>query len=336
MAQTPLAWHPITDGEKFKVLGLYWFAENQPRCWRLPANRLADLPAGVKARAKESAGGRILLHCDTGGLAIKAQATAKANQLGFDVYLDGKYYRSPSIEEPNVDATVTLFRDLPRKAREIVIYLPTHQDLQLKEIGVDADAHFDAPAHAFAKPLPVVFYGSSICQGQGAARPGMSYEAILCRQRNLDFVNLGFSGAGKAEPAVVDLVSSISACCYVFDLGKSYGLQDAEPFRQMLVTVRKAHPDVPIICLTPITSSLEVNDPVYAKHSEHDRAVMRQATNEFIQSGAARVYLVEGEELFTFADHDGLSRDGLHPSELGYEVIAKRLLPTVDRALGLP
>ena len=35
----------------------------------------------------------------------------------------------------------------------------------------------------------------------------MSYQAILGRQLNLDFVNLGFSGNGKGEPAVAKMVA---------------------------------------------------------------------------------------------------------------------------------
>jgi hypothetical protein len=48
----------------------------------------------------------------------------------------------------------------------------------------------------------VVFYGTSITQGSCTSRPGMSYQAILGRQLNLNHINLGFSGNGKGEAAV--------------------------------------------------------------------------------------------------------------------------------------
>jgi hypothetical protein len=37
----------------------------------------------------------------------------------------------------------------------------------------------------------------------------MSYQAILCRNLNLDHVNLGFSGNGKGDKEVADAVAEI-------------------------------------------------------------------------------------------------------------------------------
>ena len=41
-------------------------------------------------------------------------------------------------------------------------------------------------------------------------------------------------GAGKAEPEVVDLVARVEAGCFLLDLGKSYGRQDAAPYVEIL------------------------------------------------------------------------------------------------------
>jgi lysophospholipase L1-like esterase len=46
--------------------------------------------------------------------------------------------------------------------------------------------------------------------------------------------------------------------------------------------------------------------------------------------------MVEGRDLLGFDDHDGLSRDGVHPSDHGFSVIADRLLPVLQRALAVP
>ena len=45
---------------------------------------------------------------------------------------------------------------------------------------------------------PVVYYGSSITQGACASRPGNAYQNVIARRMNLDFINLGFSGNGRA------------------------------------------------------------------------------------------------------------------------------------------
>lgn len=329
------AWLPFPDPAKFKVLGLWWFEQNQPKLWRMPGTEFDTLPRGVRARSRCPTGGRIVLKCDTSQLGLKVFPSNKGSLKGFDVYVNGSFVKSASAEEPKVETEVVLFRDLDRKEKEIVIYLPYHQEILVRGIGVDKDAKFGVPEHKFAWPLPLVFYGSSVCQGNGALKPGMTYPAKLCRDLNLDFVNLGFGGAGKAEGNVVDLVNSIPACGYVFDLGKSYGMQDGAAFKRMLQTVRKAHPKAPIFCLTPITSSREVYSASYSERSQHTRAAMRDATKEFIKSGEKEVYLLEGTELLGFGEHDGLSRDGVHPTDYGYSVIAGKLLPVTKKALGL-
>ena len=334
-AKLDCTWLPFPDSAKFKVLGLWWFEQNQPRMWRMPTAQFDSLPKGVRARSRAPSGGRILLKCNTSKLGLKVWPSNKGSLKGFDVYVNGSYLRSAVAEEPKVETEVVLFKDLDRKEKEIVIHLPYHQEVLIRAVGVDQDTKFSNPTHQFAKPLPMVFYGSSVCQGNGALKPGMTYPAKLCRDLNLDFVNLGFGGAGKAEANVVDLVSSIPACGYVFDLGKSYGMQDGTAFLRMLQTVRKSHPHAPIFCLTPITSSREVHSQAYSGRSQHDRQVMRDAANQFIQSGEKDVYLFEGTDLLGFGEHDGLSRDGVHPTDYGYSIIAGKLLPVARKALGL-
>lgn len=329
------SWLPFPDNARFKVLGLHWFDENNPKLWRMPAGQMDDLPRGVQRQSKLPAGARILLKSDTTKLGLKVLPLNKGNLKGFDVYINGSFLRCAIAEEPKVETELVLFQDLGKEEKEIVIYLPYHQSVLIKAIGVDENAKFSAPVHKYAKPLPIVFYGSSVCQGSGGLKPGMSYEAIVCRKLNLDFINLGFGGAGKAEDNVVELVNSIPACCYVFDLGKSYGMQDLTAFKRMLQTIRKSHPGVPLVCMTPITSAREVHSQEYSNRSVHDRTVMRDAVNEFIKSGEKGVYLLEGTDLLGFHDHDGLSRDGVHPTDYGFSLIAGKLLPTVKQALGL-
>jgi lysophospholipase L1-like esterase len=235
----------------------------------------------------------------------------------------------------NAETELVLFEGLGGEEKEIVVYLPHLQEVVVRAIGVDEGTRFRAPEPQYANPLPVVFYGSSVCQGSGSSSPGQTYEAILCRELNLDFVNLGFGGAGKAEANVVELVNSVLGCCYVFDLGKSYGAQDATAFKAMLQAIRKSHPEVPLIVLTPITSVKEVREPAYSERSIHTREVMREPARELMQAGDRRIFLVEGEDLLGFKEHNALSKDGVHPAERGYAIIAAKLSPILRKALGL-
>ena len=328
-------WLSFPDSTKFKVLGLHWFEANQPKLWRLPVTAFQTLPKGVQNGCRYPAGGRILLKCDSTSLGVSLVCSNAGSLRFLDVYVDGKYHGSAGAKGAGAAAEVVLFQGVEKKEHEIMIYLPNRQEIVIRAIGVDKGTKFGKPEHTFAAPLPIVYYGSSVCQGHGAQHAGMSYEAILARELNLDFVNLGFGGAGKAEEVVVKLVNAIPACCYVFDLGKSYGAQDMTPFKLMLEAIRKAHPDTPMLCLTPITSAREVKDESYSKRSIHDRTVMREAVEAFVKDGGRNVQLVQGEDLLGFKDHAGLSKDGVHPQDEGYALIASRLSPLIRKALNL-
>ena len=99
--------------------------------------------------------------------------------------------------------------------REYRLYLPLYNQVTWLEIGVDEATHF--------KPLPVrkekpiVVYGTSIAQGACASRPGMAWTAILGRKMDRPLMNLGFSGSGRLEQPVIDLVGEIDAKIYILD-----------------------------------------------------------------------------------------------------------------------
>ena len=63
------------------------------------------------------------------------------------------------------------------------------------------------------KPLPVrrdkpvLVYGTSIAQGGVASRPGLAWTALLERKLDRPVINLAFSGNGRLEPEVLDLIA---------------------------------------------------------------------------------------------------------------------------------
>jgi lysophospholipase L1-like esterase len=328
-------WHAFPDESRFQVLGLPWFEQNQPKFWRMPAKAMDGLPKGVQGRAKSPSGGRIVLRSTTTRLALRARAVNSATLARFDTYVNGRAHRPVVAGNHGTDTELVLFEGLGREEKEIVVYLPHRQEVVVTAIGGDAAATFQAAGPSYVRPRPVVFYGSSVCQGSGASGPTFTYPAVLGRELNLDFVNLGFGGAGKAEPVVVDRVNALPASAFVFDLGKSYGAQDATAFKLMLQRIRQSHPGVPMIVITPITSVKELKEQAYSERSIHTRQVMRAPVQELIAAGERQLFLVEGEALVGFKEHDLLSKDGVHPADRGYGVIAARLAPVLRQALGL-
>ncbi len=327
-----LNWITFPDA-RFKVRGLPWFATNTPNLWRLPQDARARVPKGVWARAVAPDGGRIRFGSNTSRLGIRAEAVhGPGKPCHFDAYVDGDF--AGSVRARGTQAVDSVLFERPdRRWREITVYLPNNSEVRVLALGLDADAQLKPPP-GFALAAPMVCYGSSVLQGTGAAHPGTTYPAALARRLKLDFVNLGFGGAGKAEPAVVQLVASLDASCFLFDLGKSYGNQGIEPYARMLDTVRAAHPGTPIFCVTPIYSTKEANEPAYKDRSEKLRALMRDAANRRRQDGDQNIFVVEGLELFGEADQE-LFHDQLHPNDQGNERMAGRLAARLQKILPL-
>jgi lysophospholipase L1-like esterase len=221
------------------------------------------------------------------------------------------------------------FQDLPRKERELTFYLPLYKPVKVIGLGLDSEAKI-SKARPFAVSKPVLFYGTSITQGGCASRSGLSYQAILARQLNLDFVNLGFSGNGKGEPAVANMVAEIDASAFVLDFSQNNPTLESlrEVYEPFLATIRTKHPKTPIIVITAIASSRPTDR--LDQMRQHVRDVARRRIGE----GDRLLTLVEGETLLGSGRLDGLV-DGVHPNDLGFQWMAEGLAPHIARVLAL-
>ena len=325
-------WIRLPD-DRVALSGLAWADGNWPSLWRLPADAMDRMPDGVRSQALFPAGAKIRVSTDSSQLHLEARSVSEfgGQGQGLDLYVDGLFWHTVPVTASQ-ETTVCCFEGCSRSQRDIALYLPHRREVQITAIGLDGGAEVAARA-IHHESRPVVLYGSSVAQGAGASRPGMSYGNILARDLDVDLVNLGFGGAGKAEPEVVELVGDIDACCYLFDLGKSYGRQPADPYTDMLGRIRSLRPEVPMVCVTPIYSTREGHDPEYAELSRHTREVVHAATDELLQKRDPNLSLVDGLELLGREDSDGFSSDGVHPGDLGYQRMAERMKLILRRVL---
>src|SRR5688572_25069651 len=334
-----LAWITPQDS-RFDIHGLPWLAENKGELIRLPQRLKEQIPPAVWNLGLSPSGGRIRLRTDSTRVAIKLAYPSAPNmtnmhafgQTGVDLYVDG-VYRSTAIAPKNANNDTPVehvfFENFPRQERELTLYLPLYKPVKVLGIGLDSDAKI-TKARRFAAAKPVVFYGTSITQGGCASRSGMSYQAILGRQLNIDFVNLGFSGNGKGEPAVANMVAEIDAAAFVLDFAQNNPTIESlrEVYEPFLTTLRTKHPKTPIIAITAIASSRETGR--LDQMREHVRDVVKRR----IAAGDRLLTLVEGATLLGPARLDGLV-DGSHPNDLGFQWMADGLAPHVARILNL-
>ncbi|MCC6539459.1 MAG: SGNH/GDSL hydrolase family protein [Bryobacterales bacterium] len=326
---------------RLEVNGLPWLAENHGELIRLPRRLEKELPPAVWNLGLSPSGGRIRFRTDSTRLAIKLSYPSPPNmanmhafgQTGVDIYLDGVYRSTaiaPKDAAPDKPVDFTFFEGLPKQMRDVTLYLPLYKGVKVLGIDFDEGAAIQKPRR-FAVAKPIVFYGTSITQGGCASRSGLSYQAILGRQLNVDFVNLGFSGNGKGEPVTAAMTAEIDASMFVLDYSQNNRTVESlrEVYAPFLATVRGKHPRTPIVAITPIASSRD------GQNLRDMREHIRTVVNAQIAAGDKLLTLVEGESLLGPGRLDGLV-DGTHPNDLGFQWMADDLAPTVARLLALP
>ena len=157
---------------------------------------------------------------------------------GVSTYVDGRCWSARIPGEEGGDAELSLFDGATRRMRDVCVYLPLYGPVEVLAIGADESAGFELPA-PFARENPVVFYGTSITQGECASRPGLSYQAVLARDLNLDYANFGFAGKGRCEPEVAEILAQVEAACFELDVGQNTSpAQLRDRFKPFMDTVR--------------------------------------------------------------------------------------------------
>jgi hypothetical protein len=253
---------------------------------------------------------------------------------GLDLYVKtGKSWRWLAVGAPeNQTNDVVLVKDLIPGKREYLLYLPLYNGTKFVELGIPQNATLGkAGSWGSGIRKPIVFYGTSILQGLSASRPGMVHSAILGRKFNWPTINLGFSGNGKMEPEMADLLAELDPSVYVLDclpnMVASEIKERVEPFVNKL---RAAHPKTPIVLVEDRTmqDSFLIAGRMEYYHLK-DRAELKAAYGRLKKSGVKDLYYIPGEHLF--GDDGEASVDGSHPTDLGFtrqaEIFAKTLEP---------
>lgn len=342
-----LKWIPAADG-RFSVNGLPWLDENGGRLARFPDRAQESVPGTVWSLSSMTSGGRIRFASDSGSFSIRASHGSEPRMIdmsplghsGLDLYAgppgEMNYWGTSTPQFGGETYEHTYFRGLRSEMREFTLYLPTYNDLDMLEIGLDEEALIAVPA-PYALDKPVVFYGSSITQGGCASRPGNGYVPVLSREMNVDVVNLGFNGSGKGEPSVCSLLAEIDAACYVLDfhvnLPTAAELEAVyAPFYRQL---RSRRPETPILMVSPLYSSSEWYDKQTQAKYGGMRSIIRSVYEEAVAQGDRHVYTVDGCSLIGPGDEGGYV-DGLHPNDIGFRQMAERLQPILREVLQIP
>lgn len=204
---------------------------------------------------------------------------------------------------------------------EYQLFLPLYNKVSWMEIGVPADASFRFLPVSQEKPL--VIYGTSIAQGACASRPGMAWGNILNQKLGHPVVNLGFSGNGKLEEALFDLLSEIDAQLYIIDCmpNLSGKKESAVVYERTLKGVKKLREKsrTPILLVEHDGYSNEYSSESAEESYRVANAELRKAYETLQKEQVPAVYYLTKEEIGIPMD---AMVDGVHSTDLGMQQYA--------------
>ena len=168
------------------------------------------------------------------------------------------------------------------------------------------------------------------CAGACASRPGRYHMSIVSRRLNREVVNLGFSGNGKLEPELAEIMAQIASPAVLIVEGERNARYEGvvERLETFLQILRRHHPGVPIVVMSANPYGNEWRQPgnrprILAFQKE---LVARLREND------PDLHLFDASNLLG-EDYYECSVDGSHPTDLGFQRMADGLAPFIAKLL---
>ena len=205
-----------------------------------------------------------------------------------------------------------------------LLYLPMRGEVKKLEIGFEKGAAFEALPPA--APGRIVHYGTSIVHGGCVSQPGMMFTSFMGRILDREVVNLGFSGNGRMEPEMADLLAEIDAALYIVDCdwNMTVDLQkkNYEPFVRKLHALR---PETPILLCGGCTT----------RHAPREQEVFAKSVYDKLKaedpSGWKDLHFLSGVGQLPFDSF--ATHDHVHPNDYGAPFMGKAYAAAVERIL---
>lgn len=319
-------WNPASG--TYAVEGQAWPGQGKDFYDRLPA-RAENL---VRQRVWE-------LSKNTAGISIRFTSNAKEIIVRYQV--------AGSLQMPHFSATgvsgVDLFAKEPGKSdwlwavanfkfadtiqyvytnlqragaavtRDYTLFLPLYNEVKWLEVLTPKESNLVPVVPRKVKPI--VVYGTSIAQGGCASRSGMSFTNIVQRRLNVPVVNLAFSGNGRLEQPLLDLMTEIDPQIYVLDCLPNLSAEGLAPkIRNAVKTLRSKRPTVPILLVEHCGyMNEEMNEATRNAYKANNR-VNKLVYDSLIKGGAKNLYYLSKEEIGLDINS---TVDNVHPTDVG-------------------
>lgn len=292
---------------------------------RLPISYKDKVRAPVWDLSKASAGITVRFHSNSTSIHLKwtvlndfdMNHMAATGIKGIDLYTkhnDNWRYVSTARPTDTINKQ-ELIKNMTPEFREYKLFLPLYDGVTKLEVGIDSNASIKK-----AKPneqKPIVFYGTSITQGGCASRPGMAHTNIISRKLDVNCINYGFSGNGRMETPIVELISEIDASFYVIECLQN---MDAEEVKErvfpLVEIIRKKHANTPIVLIENMMFKTAFLDKTIETELIQENLVLKSEYAKILEKGFQNIFYIEDMPSFGM-DNEG-TVDGIHLTDLGF------------------
>ena len=126
---------------------------------------------------------------------------------------------------------------------------------------------------------------------------------------------------------IADYIAGLPMSVFVYDYDHNAPTPEhlQETHEKMFLTIRKAHPDIPIVMLSRPRAYLNADD-------QRRLAIITATYENAKKRGDQKVYLLTGPELMADAGCDG-NVDGTHPTDYGFASMAHALGDLLEKLL---
>lgn len=215
------------------------------------------------------------------------------------------------------------------------LYLPLYNSVERMEIGIGATKNLQ-----FVKQSskPIVVYGTSIAQGACASRPGLAWTNILGRSFDNEVINLAFSGNGRLEKPLLDLINEEEATAFILDCIPNLAITKDRSEAQLdslissaVKLLRAKHPNTPIILAEHSSSETPGFQNIHTMHEYGKSSKVAASTFQRLhESGIKHLYFVSSKE---FGLDINSTVDYAHPNDIGMMKIADAYAKVLHKIL---
>lgn len=300
---------------------------------RMPVSYKELVRKPVWDLSKNSAGISIRFRSNSSSISVKwtllnnfkMSHMAETGIKGIDLYFkNGQNWQFVNTAKPSgIENKYLLVSNMSNEMREYRMFLPLYDGVVKLEVGIDSNSVIQKPAKNSRKPI--VFYGTSITQGGCASRPGMVHTNIIARKLDVDCLNFGFSGNGRMEKPIAELIAGIDASIYVIEclpnMTEEQVITNTIPLAKI---IREKQPLTPIIFVENFIYEQAALDSTMSTAITRKNAALKNEYQKMIEEGFKNIYYIEGRNA-TGDDHEG-TVDGVHFTDLGFMRYADFLL----------